>query len=233
MLLVVDAQRESHLLEKPRRSARRYRCHSSAATLAVVRRVHFRPRTGSPAVSWSISVSMWAMTSGVFFPSADARRPRAAPGDLDVALDAPAGGDRRRRCRAGGRSPVAAPPALSASPARRRCRSRAGWRTTRSRRAAPPASDRTSRAWPRAARAVVLVRAVGRAWELAGDRVSRPLPTSLRSGSWVCPTRRRSVPPGVVDERLGGCDQGPAREKWTPAKDHRSCSSKSASASRV
>ena len=80
--------------------------HSSAATLAVVRRVHFRPRTGSPAVSWSISVSMWAMTSGVFFPSADARRPRAAPGRSRCRARRVGAGRRRPstgRCRAVGR----------------------------------------------------------------------------------------------------------------------------------
>ena len=89
--------------------------HSSAATLAVVRRVHFRPRTGSPAVSWSIRASMWAMTSGFFFrprpPAARAPHPVA----LDVALDKlpPAGGDRRRvDAEQSGDAPVAAPPAL-------------------------------------------------------------------------------------------------------------------------
>ena len=78
--------------------------HSSAATLAVVRRVHFRPRTGSPAVSWSIRASMWAMTSGVF-PSAAARRPRATPGRARRRARQVATGRRRPstgRCRAVG-----------------------------------------------------------------------------------------------------------------------------------
>ena len=88
---------------------------SSAATLAVVRRVHFRPLRGSPAVSWSIRASMWAMTSGVFFRR---RTPAACaphPVDFDVALDElpPAGGDRRRvDAEQLGDAPVAAPPAL-------------------------------------------------------------------------------------------------------------------------
>ncbi len=42
------------------------RC-SSAAILAVVRRVHFKPVMGSPAVSCCISDSIRAMISGVFF----------------------------------------------------------------------------------------------------------------------------------------------------------------------
>ena len=53
---------------------------SSAATLAVVRRVHFKPVTGSPAVSCAIRTSSRAMTSGVFFPQACARHRRVAPG---------------------------------------------------------------------------------------------------------------------------------------------------------
>ena len=60
---------------------------SSAATLAVVRRVHFKPVTGSPAVSCAIRTSSRAMTPGVFF-----RRPASATGPshpvhLDVVLN--------------------------------------------------------------------------------------------------------------------------------------------------
>ena len=45
---------------------------------SVVRRVHFRPLMGSPAVC-AISAWILAMTSGVFFPPTDVRHPPGAP----------------------------------------------------------------------------------------------------------------------------------------------------------
>ena len=53
---------------------------SSAAILAVVRRVHLSPVMGSPAVSAAISASMRARISGVFFPRPCARRRGGARG---------------------------------------------------------------------------------------------------------------------------------------------------------
>ena len=75
---------------------------SSAATLAVVRRVHFRPLSGSPAVSVHQSFDV-GVDFRRFFSSADARRRRAAPGRSRRRARRVAAGRRRPstgRCRA-------------------------------------------------------------------------------------------------------------------------------------
>src|SRR6266513_3143911 len=49
---------------------------SAKATLAVVRRDHFTPVMGSPAVSYSSRYSIRVTMSAVFFPRGGGRRPR-------------------------------------------------------------------------------------------------------------------------------------------------------------
>src|SRR6266487_2573092 len=49
---------------------------SARATLAVVRRDHFTPVIGSPAVSYSSKYSIRVTMSAVFFPRGGGRRPR-------------------------------------------------------------------------------------------------------------------------------------------------------------
>ena len=108
---------------------------SGSPDLAVVRRVHFKPRTGSPAVSCATRASRRAMTSGVFSVG---RRPPPARRTRSTSTS----------CATSCRRPVAtvdgsmpsrvamrrSPPHPHLSDARRTdaaAARRAGWRTTR------------------------------------------------------------------------------------------------------
>ena len=88
---------------------------SSAAILAVVRRVHFSPLSGSPAVSCFIRASRRARTSGVFFRRLPPAARAAHPVDLDVVRDELSSSRRDRGgvdAEQGRDAPVAAPAGL-------------------------------------------------------------------------------------------------------------------------
>ena len=182
------------------------------------------------------------MTSGVFFRP---RTPAACaphPVDLDVALDElpPAGGDRRRvDAEQLGDAPVAAPPALERFEVGEQTplplveqageqhdrgaqflRHQVGlWRGSHE-------SGRGHQQAPRA-QLVGLVRAVGRAVEeLAGELVPRQPPVADELAQRVLGADREQVVQlvdemsglGVVDERLGGCDQGAGAGEADPGE---------------
>ena len=185
---------------------------------------------------------MWAMTSGVFFRR---RTPAACaphPVDLDVALDElpPAGGDRRRvDAEQLGDAPVAAPPALERFEAGEQTPlplvEQAGEQHDRGAQLlrhqvglwqGPYESGRGHQQAPRA-QLVRLVRAVGRAVEeLAGEFVPRQPPVADELAQRVLGADREQVVQlvdevscrGVVDERLGGCEQGAGAGEADPGK---------------
>ena len=172
------------------------------------------------------------MTSGVFFPSVFVRRPRAAPGDLDIAVDElpAAGGDRGRvDAEEGGDAPVAAPPALerfeSGEQPALAFVEQAGEQHDGGAQLlghhvgvgqGPPESGRGHQQ-PSGAELMGLLRVVGRAVEeLAGELVPRQPPVADELAQGVLGADTEPVVQlvdevsgfRVVDERLGGCDEG-------------------------
>ena len=235
-LLVVDAQRESHLLEKPGDGPRA----DTGAELAQFGG-DLGGRTACPLqaadrVASRLVVHQRFDVGDDFrrFFSVRGRPPPAAPHpvDLDVALDelAPAGGDRRRvDAEQSGDAPVAAPPALERFESGEQTPlplvEQAGEQHDRGAQLlrhqvglwqGPHESGRGQQQAPRA-QLVGLVRAVGRAVEeLAGELVPRQSPVADELAQRVLGADREQVVQlvdevsrrGVVDERLGGCDQG-------------------------
>ena len=185
---------------------------------------------------------MWAMTSGVFFRRRTPAAGAPHPVDLDVALDElpPAGGDRRRvDAEQLGDASVAAPPALERFEAGEQTPlplvEQAGEQHDRGAQflrhqvglwQGPYESGRGHQQAPRA-QLVRLVRAVGRAVEeLAGEFVPRQPPVADELAQRVLGADSEQVVQlvdevscrGVVDERLGGCDQGAGAGEADPGK---------------
>ena len=185
---------------------------------------------------------MSAMTSGVFFRRRTPAARAPHPVELDVALDElpPAGSDRRRvDAEQLGDAPVAAPPALEGFESGEQTSlplvEQAGEQHDRGaqflrhqvgRRQGSHESGRGHQQAPRA-QLVGLLRAVGRAVEeLAGELVPRQPPVADELAQRVLGADREQVVQlvdemsglGVVDERLGGCDQGAGAGEADPGE---------------
>ena len=185
---------------------------------------------------------MQAMTSGVFFrrsPSA-ARAPH--PVDLDVALDQlpPSGGDRRRvDAEQSGDAPVAAPPALERFEAGEQPplplveqageQHDGGAQLLRHQVGVGQGPYESGRGHQQASRAhlVRLVRAVGHTVEeLGGEFVPRQPPVADELAQRVLGADTEQVVQfldevsglGMVDERVGGCDQGAGAGEADPGE---------------
>ena len=245
-LLVVDAQRESHLLEKPGDGPRA----DAGAELAQFGG-DLGGRTACPLqaadrVAGRLVVHQRFDVGDDFrrFFSVGRRPPpaRRHPVELDVALDelAPAGGDRRRvDAEQSGDAPVTAPPALERFEAGKQAPlplvEQAGEQHDRGAQflrhqvglwQGPHESGRGQQQAPRA-QLVGLVRAVGRAVEeLAGELVPRQPPVADELAQRVLGADREQVVQlvdevsrlGVVDERLGGRDQGAGAGEADPGE---------------
>ena len=182
------------------------------------------------------------MTSGVFFRRSATAARASHPVELDVALDElpPAGGDRRRvDAEQFGDAPVAAPPALERFESGEQTPlplvEQAGEQHDRGAQflrhqvglwQGPHESGRGHQQAPRA-QLVGLVRAVGRAVEeLAGELVPRQPPVADELAQRVLGADREQVVQlvdevsrlGVVDERLGGRDQGAGAGEADPGE---------------
>ena len=217
--------------------------HSWSATLAVVRRVHFRPLTG---VAGRLVVHQGFDAGDDFRRFFFRRSPSAAraphPVDLDVALDQlpPSGGDRRRvDAEQSGDAPVAAPPALERFEAGEQPplplveqageQHDGGAQLLRHQVGVGQGPYESGRGHQQASRAhlVRLVRAVGHTVEeLGGEFVPRQPPVAAELAQRVLGADTEQVVQfldevsglGMVDERVGGCDQGAGAGEADPGE---------------